>query len=150
MDLANGEEKWQKYNIMKQLILILCISVVFFTSCEEQPNAEIQIVTAEEMQELTEIEDVQLVDVRTPEEFESGFISKAQNIDYNSPSFDNEIEKLDKSKPVIVYCQKGGRSAKCAQKMKDAGFVKIYDLEGGLAKWKYKGMALDSKSLHIL
>ena len=131
---------------MRRLILIICVSFLCFTSCEEKPKAEIQLVTAEEMQELTELEDVQLVDVRTAKEFESGFINKAQNIDYNSPTFDNEIEQLDKSKPVIVYCQKGGRSAKCAKKMQDAGFVKVYDLEGGLAKWKYKGLEVQSKS----
>ena len=129
---------------MKQILILFCVSFMFFTSCEEQPKDEIQIVTAEEMKAIAELEDVQLVDVRTPDEYESGFINLAQNIDYNSPTFANEIEKLDKNKPVIVYCQKGGRSAKCAKKMKDAGFVKIYDLDGGIAKWKYKGFEIKS------
>jgi len=43
-----------------------------------------------------------------------------------------------------VYCKSGNRSAKCAAKMKDAGFVKIYDLDGGIAKWKYKGFEIKS------
>lgn len=125
-------------------LVVFCFTLVF-VSCKQEPKTDIEVVTPEEMQELSELEDVQLVDVRTPEEFDKGYIANAQNIDYNSPSFDSEIEKLDKSKPVIVYCHKGKRSAKCAKKMKDAGFVKIYDLEGGLAKWKYKGF--DIKSL---
>lgn len=103
----------------------------------------IELVTAEEMQELSEIEGVQLVDVRTPEERKNGFIANSQNIDYNSPTFAQEIEKLDKSKPVIVFCASGDLSFKCAEKMKDAGFVKIYDLEGGLAKWKFKGFNIE-------
>ena len=131
---------------MKRLTVLVCLLLVVLVSCEEKQQAEIQIVTAEEMQELKDLEGVQLVDVRTPKEYESGYIDQAQNIDYNSPSFENEIGKLDKSKPVIVYCQKGGRSAKCAKKMMNAGFVKIYDLEGGLAKWKYKGLEVNSKS----
>ena len=111
---------------MKRLTLLVCVLFLVFVSCEEKQPAEIQIVTAEEMQELKDLEGVQLVDVRTPKEYESGFIDSAQNIDYNSPSFEKEIGKLDKSKPVIVYCQKGGRSAKCAQKMISAGFIKIW------------------------
>lgn len=129
---------------MKRFAIILSIAFTFFYSCNEGANTEIEMLSAEEIQEITEMEDVQLVDVRTASEYEKGYIDRAQNIDYNSPNFDKEISKLDKSKPVIVYCQKGGRSAKCAQKLKDAGFVKIYDLEGGLAKWKYKGFQIKS------
>ena len=53
-----------------------------------------------------------------------------------SENFEINIQKLDKTRPVIVYCQRGGRSAKCAKKMKALGFIKIYDLEGGYSKWE--------------
>ena len=43
------------------------------------------------------------------------------------------------SKPVIVYCRSGRRSAECAKQLKEKGFVKIYDLEGGIAKWEFEG-----------
>ncbi len=100
-------------------------------------NSEVKLVTAEEMQSILELEDVQLVDVRTPKEHEEIHIANAQNIDFMSPTFEEDISKLDKKKPVILYCKSGGRSAKCAKKMKDAGFEKIYDLEGGISKWKH-------------
>jgi len=129
----------------RYLVILLVVATVFSYSCKDKADNEIQIVTAEEMQELTQLEDVQLVDIRTPEERKEGFIANSQNIDYLSPNFDEEIEKLDKSKPVIVYCKSGNRSAKCVAKMKDAGFVKIYDLDGGIAKWKYKGFEIKSK-----
>lgn len=129
----------------RYLVILFVVATVFSYGCKDKADNEIQIVTAEEMQELSQLEDVQLVDVRTPEERKEGYIANSQNIDYNSPSFDKEIEKLDKSKPVIVYCKSGNRSAKCAAKMKDAGFVKIYDLDGGIAKWKYKGFGIKSK-----
>ena len=86
-----------------------------------------------------ELDNVQLVDVRTPEEFQAGYIAEAQNIDFMSPTFEEDIKTLDKEKPVLLYCQKGGRSAKCAEKMKDLGFKKIYDLQGGFSKWKHEG-----------
>ena len=120
-------------------ILALCL-VLSFYNCEQETSSEIKIVTPQEMQTLLELDDVQLVDVRTPEEYKEGFISNSQNIDFSSPTFDEDIAKLDKGKPVILYCKSGGRSASCAQKMVDAGFVKVYDLEGGISKWQHEGM----------
>ncbi|WP_138433150.1 rhodanese-like domain-containing protein [Winogradskyella algicola] len=126
---------------MKRLVIIGCLlmAVSFGTSCVDSKieDAEVKLVTAEEMQSILELEDVQLVDVRTPKEHEEERIANSQNIDYNSPTFEEDIAKLDKAKPVILYCKGGVRSAKCARKLKDAGFQKIYDLEGGLSKWKH-------------
>ena len=127
---------------MKKNIL-LCALLIFISvsSCKkESKKGEVQLVTVEEMQSLLELEDIQLVDVRTPEEYKEGFIENFQNIDFLSPTFEEDIVKLDKEKPVILYCRSGGRSASCAQKMLDAGFVKIYDLDGGISKWQHEGL----------
>ncbi len=126
---------------MKRLFIIsgLLIAISIATSCLDNKieDTSVKLVTAEEMQSILELEDVQLVDVRTPKEYEEERIANSQNIDYNSPTFDEDIAKLDKAKPVILYCKGGTRSAKCAKKLKDAGFQKIYDLEGGISKWKH-------------
>ncbi|MBT8269373.1 MAG: rhodanese-like domain-containing protein, partial [Bacteroidia bacterium] len=53
--------------------------------------------------------------------------------------FEQDIQGLDKSKPVVVYCRSGRRTAKCTKKMIEAGFVKIYDLEGGITQWQHEG-----------
>ena len=111
----------------------------FAWSCEEKTENEVIMVSTEEMQELLELEDIQLVDVRTAEEYETGYIEHSQNIDYMSPTFDEELTKLDKTKPIMVYCKSGGRSGKCSKKLKEAGFKKVYDLEGGMAKWQFDG-----------
>ena len=115
------------------LIILLCASCIDANDVK----AEVKLVTAEEMQSILDLEDVQLVDVRTAEEFAIEHIPNAQNIDFRSPTFDTDITKLDKSKPVVLYCKSGGRSAKCLKKMKEAGFEKIYELDGGLSKWKH-------------
>ncbi|WP_460218146.1 rhodanese-like domain-containing protein [Psychroserpens sp. MEBiC05023] len=126
---------------MKNKLLIYCFVLFAFAySCKEEPQSEIKMVSPEEMQSLLELEDIQLVDVRTPEERKLGYIEHSQNIDITSPTFEEDLVKLDKSKPVVVYCKSGNRSAKCSEKLKDAGFVKIYDLEGGFEKWKFKGL----------
>ncbi|WP_037348731.1 rhodanese-like domain-containing protein [Sediminibacter sp. Hel_I_10] len=119
-------------------MLICLLGLVMITACSKETPTEIKMITPEEMESLLELEDVQLVDVRTPKEYETGFIAHSQNIDFNSPTFDEDIEKLDKTQPVILYCKSGGRSAKCAEKLKAAGFVKIYDLEGGITHWRHE------------
>ena len=132
---------------MKRISIILLFALfIGLVSCKENTNSDIKVVSPEEMKSLIEMDDVQLVDVRTEEEYTLEHIAKSQNIDVRSPNFDKEITKLDKDKPVLVYCRSGKRSAKCVEKLKDAGFVKIYDLSGGITKWKYKGLEVESKS----
>lgn len=126
---------------MKKIVALslglLALSLVSSCIDEKIENSKVKLVTAEEMQEILDMEDAQLVDVRTRKEYEEERIKDSQNIDYSSPTFDEDIAKLDKEKPVILYCRGGVRSAKCAKKLIDAGFEKIYDLEGGISKWKH-------------
>lgn len=126
---------------MKKLIPItlLCLLMLLSIGCVDQKadSSEVKLVTADEMKSIIEMEDVQLVDVRTPSEFDEIHIESAQNIDFRSPTFDQDIIKLDKSKPVLLYCKSGKRSAKCVKKLKAAGFEKIYELEGGISKWEH-------------
>ncbi|WP_338038988.1 rhodanese-like domain-containing protein [Maribacter litopenaei] len=80
---------------------------------------------------------VQLVDVRTPAEYNGGHIKKAINIDFfNASHFKNAFEKLDKNQPVYVYCRSGARSQKAARKLVGMGFTEIYDLRGGYNSWR--------------
>jgi len=88
-----------------------------------------------------------IIDVRTPEEYLSQHIENAENINWNSDNFDIQIQKLDKTKPVFVYCMSGGRSKKAAAKLEELGFSKIYDLEGGILKWNSAGMDIPSDKI---
>ncbi|MDZ7936284.1 MAG: rhodanese-like domain-containing protein [Emticicia sp.] len=73
----------------------------------------------------------QLLDVRTPQEWEAGKITSSSCINVNDAAFKQQIEKLDKNKPVFVYCAVGGRSSKAAPILQKAGFKYIYNLTGG-------------------
>lgn len=78
---------------------------------------------------------VKLIDVRTAEEYSSGHIKNAQNIDFYSGKFNVEFEKLDKNDPVYIYCRSGGRSRQTADKLYAMGFKEIYDLKGGFLNY---------------
>jgi len=114
---------------MKKFILILIL-----IGCEQNKNF-IKLVEKEELQYLMN-QDIQLIDVRTPNEFFNGSIGKAKNIDFNSPFFREQVLKLDKNKPVVVFCYAGGRSGKASLMLDSLGFKQIYDLKGGYSGWK--------------
>jgi thioredoxin len=78
----------------------------------------------------------QIIDVRTPDEYNQGHIINAINIDWNSGQFENEISKLDKTKPIFVYCLSGGRSIQAARKIRQMGFKHIVGLKGGMLNWR--------------
>lgn len=81
-------------------------------------------------------ETAQLVDVRTPAEFASGHIKRAANINFTDDDFeDASKKKLDKNKPVFLYCFSGKRSADAAGFLRTMGFKEVYDLNGGFAQW---------------
>ena len=77
-----------------------------------------------------------ILDVRTPEEVEEGYIPNATNIDiYLGQEFLDELEKLDKSKNFYVYCRSGNRSGQACTIMNSIGIENAYNLEGGFMNW---------------
>lgn len=76
-----------------------------------------------------------LLDVRTPEEFASGHIEGAININLFDSNFAAQVEGLDLKKPIFVYCKSGGRSGKSAQVLLKKGARKVYDLIGGYSRY---------------
>lgn len=147
---------------MKKNIFILAIFSLFisFTSCNEAKKADATTETTTEMLEeeaetvvtpkqkvekmeaiefrtkMAEIRIYNIVDVRTPEEFAQASIEKAKNIDFNGNSFEEEMSKLEKDKPLFIYCKSGGRSAEAVEKAKEMGFERIIELDGGMDAWK--------------
>ena len=78
-----------------------------------------------------------ILDVRTLEEYESGYIGNAVNYDVlDSIAFLHTISALDKNKNFLLYCKSGRRSGKALVMMKDKGFKKVHHLKGGITEWK--------------
>jgi len=89
----------------------------------------------------------QLIDVRTPDEFDIDHLANATNLDIYSEKFDSEINKLDKQKTYYIYCQRNGRSANAVAKLRKAGFKNVYELDGGIANWTREGLPLEKGKL---
>lgn len=76
-----------------------------------------------------------IIDVRTLEEFKSGHLADAVNIDYKSPDFRTNVDKLDRNKEYLIYCRSGARSAGAARVMLDLGFTRLHNLTSGITGW---------------
>ena len=124
-------------------IFVFLIAVTFFgCSRPESKNAELLEPVAFATT-LKADPSIILLDVRTPEELNDGYIGGALNLDFNSPDFKNSLEKLDHSKSYFVYCASGKRSGKAKDIMKEMGFQRITAMEGGLHAWTAAGLPLN-------
>ena len=83
-----------------------------------------------------------VIDVRTSEEYNSGYITGALNVDFYNPEFASDIAKLDKSKSYAVYCRTDNRSGQALALMNEMGFADVVDLEGGIVAWLSADMAV--------
>ena len=79
-----------------------------------------------------------LLDVRTSQEINKGYLKGAVFIDFYDSSFKEQVNNIDKDRPVFVYCAIGGRSWDAAKLMQEMGFREVYDLKGGIILWKIK------------
>lgn len=126
--------------ITKILFLILTLSLANCHDIQAQKKAtQSAVLTAEEFESKLTQSNIQIVDVRTPEEFRVGHIINALNINFYDADFKAKMSKLDKSKPLAVYCAAGGRSAKASAILSELGFKTVYDLQGGMNTWRAKG-----------
>lgn len=120
---------------MNKIYFLLLAFLSFNSSIFAQQGEN--ITTKEFYKNISESKsDVQLVDVRTPGEFNSGHLKNAYNIDYNDRRFLTEINTLDKNKPTYVYCRSGARSAGAMEDMIGLGFTQVYNMTGGIKAWK--------------
>ena len=135
----------------KSIIFTLLLVSIIFGACKETPSditsikGDIEFISPQQVYDaIYKDPSIQLVDVRTPEEYKGNHLKGAQNICVTSDDFKEKVKILDKNKPVYVYCYKGGRSAEAAIQLKDLGFTKIYDMDGGILLWEENKLELSN------
>ena len=115
-------------------VLLLCLSVQLTTA---------QVVDVNAFEKGTQQPAIQVFDVRTAQEFNTGHLPNALQADYtNKTEFADRVQYLDKQKPVYIYCLSGGRSSAAAQWMRENGFAKVVEMDGGIRSWKQAGKPL--------
>ncbi|MCF2443366.1 thioredoxin domain-containing protein [Dyadobacter sp. CY345] len=124
-------------------IKIPCIAVIYLMLSVLSVKAQTQLNADEFESKLSGSRQVQLLDVRTAAEYQDGHLRHSKNLDYKSPNFKEEIRGLDKSKPVLVYCLSGGRSALASKTLVENGFTQVYELKGGYLKWSSSGKKIE-------
>jgi rhodanese-related sulfurtransferase len=118
--------------MVNKIPLIFILTILFSCNLSDKIINEITIA---DFKSLNSVEDIQLIDVRTIEEYNSGYIGGALNIDFYKSSFIDSINVLDKSKTTVIYCKSGNRSSKSALMMKSLGFKNVYNLKEGMNGW---------------
>ena len=118
---------------MKKVLILFFINLIY----SQQPIIDIDF---ERMSEILERDSTILIDVRTPDEYNSFRIKSSINIDYYNPAFLDSISSYKAKKNIIFYCRSGRRSYYAAKLIQQKGFNMIYNLKGGVLEVKKKNL----------
>ena len=121
---------------MKNKCFVVLLLLVTMQACGQDTAKSIELVTPGIFYKAIGNKKVQLIDIRTPEEYNSGHLEKAVNIDFYNKGFITQMNQLNKNTPIYIYCHSGGRSGRAAKQLTNAGFSKVIDLKGGIVAWK--------------
>jgi rhodanese-related sulfurtransferase len=116
---------------MKRVLLLITMLFVLVFGAFAQSY---QSMNNDDIAKILSKKKVQVVDVRTSQEYNSGHLPHAINIDVNQPDFETRIMVLNKKRPVVVYCRSGRRSKKAAQVMAAKGY-QVYEMDKGYVNW---------------
>jgi rhodanese-related sulfurtransferase len=133
-----------KKKLILPLLIALIISIGAITYLKENNT-----LTASEFYERINVHDVQLVDIRTPEEYRTGHIKKAINIDFYSESFVESFADFNPEKPLYIYCKAGSRSMNARTMLEQKDFKYVYDLKGGITAWKEAGYEIVTEDTNV-
>jgi rhodanese-related sulfurtransferase len=128
---------------MNRYLTIIIATIGFFLfGCADgqSQSADGKLNAVEFSKKITQTTNPVVIDVRTPEEFTEGHLPNALNYNWHGGNFEQQISGLDKTKPVFVYCRSGRRSNAAARNMQDQGFQQVYELSGGILKWRKAGL----------
>ncbi len=130
-------------NIIKTTLLAsLILSFAYNAISQDKGSKDV-----ENFEKAIQSSQVQILDVRTAEEFKTGHLKGALQADWlQKQQFEDRTSYLDKDKPVYLYCLSGGRSAAAADALRKVGFKEVVNLEGGISAWKKAGKPLEEAS----
>ena len=102
--------------------------------------------TPHQVAELMAQGDIQLIDVRQPEEHVAGRIAGDRLVVLSDLA--SEVDSIDRERPVVFYCRSGSRSAMATEAFRGAGF-NAHNMLGGLLEWNAAGLPLEPADGHV-
>lgn len=117
----------------KQFFILLVIMVL--SSVMTQAQNKIEVSSEQALELIQKNNNIVVLDVRTSEEFESGHVKGALNIDIYQQDFYSKISKLDKTKTYLIYCRTNRRSGNAVNFMIQNGFKSLYQMMDGFVGW---------------
>jgi rhodanese-related sulfurtransferase len=136
-------------NSMKKLIIIslliaVAVGVGIFFSTKPTSNKTYSHLNPEQFNTELNTGSYSLLDIRTTDEFNTGHIKNATQIDYyQTEVFSKYLDNLDKTKKYLIYCRSGNRSGKAIEIMQQKGFTNVSDLTGGITAWTAANLSLE-------
>lgn len=128
-------------NILKRSAVLMVIGVALTVAGCSSSAVQLETVSPQEAAEvIADTPQVVVLDIRTPEELQSGFISDAVNIDFYEPDFAAQLDLLPKDVPYVVYCRSGNRSGQAMSIFDELGFTEVTEIGGGIVEWTAQGL----------
>lgn len=110
------------------------------TNQVEQTKVEVKNVSVMQLHDALQTDgQTNVLDVRTPGEVSEGHVEGSINADINGNSFDSDVQGIDKSAPVYVYCRSGHRSMMASEKLIEMGYTDVRNVKGGFMAWMESG-----------
>ena len=111
-------------------------SLLFGVAACQHTATQFETVNADKFAEVISDSTIQILDVRTAEEYAEGHIANSMNLDVKKDDFTLQAQKtLNKNQKVALYCRSGKRSKMAAEQLSQEGF-EIVELGGGFNEWK--------------
>lgn len=127
--------------LMRHSLLIFFLTVL---GCTESQKTAYELLPPKEFSaKIEEVKQPVVLDVRTPEEVSEMRLANSINFDFHDPEFREKLGLLEKDRTYMVYCRSGRRSASTQEIMKELGFLRVYDLAGGIVVWQAEGLPIE-------
>ncbi len=144
--------------MQKRIYLFSLLVSLFFISCQANETAPtntantviqnqeaiaVSLSNSDWISKMTENPGM-ILDVRTPGEYDQGYIEGAKLVDVSDASFLENLSNLsiDRSTPIYLYCRSGSRSKKAMTILKNDGYTEIYEMDGGIMGWENEGLPI--------
>jgi len=128
-------------------LLALMASISVFAAACSSGNAiqTIELVSPAKAAEVIaeNLDGLVVLDIRTAEEFNEARLADAIMVDYYAADFADQLDRLDKNVPYVLYCRTGTRTADAAALMEELGFSEVYEIDGGIVNWYEQGYPVE-------